>query len=199
MNLTEIIQEVKDRGYDFDSDPRITNWVNRAYHRLCDRHPWAWLETTATGAAPLTIADLRAVYSVADTTSDEILTVEDIRTLREADPGLDQTGAPAVWYLSGENTISVWPVRADTLSVRYIKVPTDLSGSATPILPTRYHYLLVEGALYYAYRDSDEPEMAQNCKDEFEEGIAEMAVATLAPNYDSLMSTVVYYNSSTDW
>lgn len=202
MDLGDLRDEVQGRGFDFDFDvdnTRVDRWINRGYHRICDRHPWTFLETTTTGTGTVTITDLRAVYSVVDLTQDTALPYADIRTLREIDPGLDLQGQPEVWYMSDEDTIAIYPVNSATsLSVRYIKVPTDLSASSdTPIIPSRYHYLIVEAAVAYAYRDTDNFEAAGLVEDEFEKGLLEMGDAILTPNFDSPTDMVSY--SSTDW
>lgn len=199
MDLSALQTEVQARGFDFDSTTRLNYWINRAYHRICEREAWPFLETTTTGTAPLTISDLRAVLSVVDTTNQSVLTFEDYRTIREDDPTLAATGSPECWYQSATTTVAVYPASSVSLSVAYIKTPTDLSsGTDTPVLPTRYHYLIVEGAVAYAYRDSDNFEAAQQTEDIFERGLLEASDSLLVPNYDSLRSQVIY-GASSDW
>jgi hypothetical protein len=188
------------RGFDPDtSTTRLNYWINRAYHRICEREAWPFLETTTTGTAPLSITDLRAVLSVVDSTNESTLTYEDFRTIREDDPTLATSGTPYCWYQSAATTIAVYPTQAVSLSVRYLKFPTDLSsGADTPVIPTRYQYLIVEGAVGYAYRDTDNYEAAQAVEEVFDRGVLEMGDTLLVPNYDSLRS-LVSYDASTDW
>jgi hypothetical protein len=59
--------------------------------------------------------------------------------------------------------------------VTYIKVPTDLSATnQTPAIPTRYHYLLVDGAVLEAYKDTDNLDAAGALEQSFQAGIRDM-------------------------
>lgn len=198
MTFAELKTELEARGFDYLSDTRQGYFLNRAYHRVCDREPWPFLEGTATGTSPLTISDARAVLSVVSTTSAEVLQWEDIRTLRESDPSLSQSGVPYCWYFEGTD-LTAYPSSSDTLSVRYIKVPTDLTNNSDePVFPARYHYALVDGACTYAYRDSDNLEAASATEDEFEKAILEMTDSLLVVNYDS-PANIVISGTSLDW
>lgn len=198
FTLTTLQTEFAARGFDYLSTTRQNYFINRAYMRVCERYPWPFLEANSTGTAPLTISDLRAVLSVTNTTTDDVLPFRDKRTLREMDPSLDDTGAPECWYLNSQTAITVWPVRADSLSVDYIKFPTLLSaGTDTLLIPARYEYLVVDGACWLAYRDSDNQEMADSCWQAFDDAIEEMAESLLVPNYDS--TTEILTRGGYDW
>lgn len=198
MNFAALKTECMARGFDFDSPTRWGYWINRAYTRVAEREAWTWLEDTETGSSPLTISDLGRVLSVADTTNDSILTYEDVRTLREQDPGLDDTGSPSHWYNSSPTVIACWPATSVNLSVRYLKVPSELSADGDePLFPARWHYMLVDGAVSYAYRDADEYEAAANANDAFEAAILEMSDSQLVVNLDSPRSLLI--SGSTDW
>lgn len=200
MNLTALQDEVKARVVDTASTTRLNYWINRAYHSFNEREAWGYLETTSTGASPLTISDLRAVLSVTDTTNKSVLSFEDFRNLNDDDPTLTATGQPYCWYQSAPTIIGCYPTTSVSLSVRYLKVPTDLSsGSDTPLIPTRYHYALVEGACAFAYRDSDAIDLAQSCQDAFDSAVIEASDALNFVNYDSVRDIVVPVGSSTDW
>lgn len=190
MNLGELRTELQSRGFDYVTDARLNRWLNRAYTRLCDRHAWPFLETTTTGAAPLTISDLRAVLSVIDTDNDSPLVYEDRRTIREDDPTLAATGKPENWYLNG-SAVTTYPVSTVGLSVLYIKSPAELSSdSDSPVLPSRYHMLLVDMACADAYKDSDNLEAWQMLRGDVEEQIREMENSLLVVNYDNPVSIV---------
>lgn len=200
MNLSQIRQEVQDRGFDFDAAARIDRWINRAYQRINDRHAWPFLETTTTGAAPLTISDIRNVLSVIDTTNELPLEWEDQRSIRERDPTLNNSGNPESWYLDGSQ-LKVYPANTtNSLSVIYLKVPAELTADAdTPIFAARYHYVLVDGAVSFAYKDTDNFEAWDAMKAEFEEGLQEMANILLVPNYDTPAEITPSFFGSTDW
>lgn len=191
--------EVKARGFGHVPDSLLDRWINLTYQDINDRYPWPFLETTTSGAAPLTISDFGHALSVVNTTVEESLDWEDLRTLRERDPSLSETGTPEVWYLDGSQ-LKVWPASTtDTISVRYVKVPVDLSADGDePLLPERFHYLLVEGACQRAYRRANEQEPAADCAQEVEVGVNKMVNALLVPNYDT-GANLGAGNASTDW
>lgn len=179
MNLTAIQTEVQARGFDYASTTRLNYWINRAYHRICEADDWTWLRTTTTGSAPLTISDLRTVLSVVDTTTQSVLTGLDERTIiDQVDPILTTTGTPAYFYRTSDTQLSVYPANtSDTLKVTYIKVPTDLSaGADTPVVPTRYHYAIIDGAVVEALKDSDNIAEAGPIEAAFQDAIREMQI-----------------------
>lgn len=201
MQLSDLRQEVQSRGFDYLPASRINTWLNWAYHDVCHRQAWPFLETTTSGVAPITISDFGHALSVVDTTGNGPLSWEDVRTLREQDPTLTGTGSPMVWYMDG-SALTVYPASTtNTISVRYLKVPTDLSAdSDTPLIPSRFHYILVEGALVKAYKDDDETASAQDAATEFEAGIMKMTNELLVPNFDTPASfSPSFYSTSSDW
>lgn len=200
MDLTAIQTEVKARVSDTASTTRLNYWINSAYRKAVEREAWEFLSTSATGSSPLTILDLRAVLAVIDTTNTNPLAFIDRRDILNADPALTQTGPPTYWYQSSATVIGAWPTTSVTLKVYYLKVPTDLSsGTDVPLIPTRYQYdILVEGACMYAYRDSDNWEAAQACRDAFDTAILEMTDALQVVNFDGARELVTS-DASTDW
>jgi hypothetical protein len=183
--FAELRQEVIDRGYDYTQSARISSSLQRAYQMLCARYPWHFLETSATGAAPLEIADLRKVLSVSDTTTESELRGADRRWLVSIAPSLSETGTPTYWYL--ENlTLKVYPAStADSLSVRYIKRPTALADSDEPLIPSEWQYLMVDLAVVDRLKDDDEYEQARALASDIQAGVAEMVHALLNPNYQN--------------
>src|SRR3954465_13450910 len=127
MDFATLKTEFYARGFDYLNDSgagtaRAGRWVNQAYLELCELGGWPFLDATATGAAPLTIADLRTVESVVDTATNTILAHVDRRTATEWDPTLPATGPPCIYWIAGGTTITTYPT-GGTLSVRYWKVP----------------------------------------------------------------------------
>lgn len=202
MDLVTIRGEVQARGQDHVSTTLLDRWINRAYQDVCDRFPWPFLEVTVTGTAPLTISDLAHALSVLDTTNDAVLEWDDPRTIIERDADLTTTGLPDSWYYEG-TALKVYPVNTSAqLSVRYIKIPTDLVADGdTPLLPTRFHYLLVQGACVWAYERAQDRDAAADYEQRYENGIANMAAALLVPNYDSpaTIASPVSGDASSDW
>lgn len=181
MNFSELKQEIQDRGFDFLSDARLGTFVNRAYQRVNESRPWPYLETSLTSQnAPITFTDLRQVLYVIDTTNKHVLRGEDQRIIRQFDPDLEVSGNPEFYYLEGD-VMKVWPPNASTnLDIRYVKVPTDLTGTDEPVFPSRFHYMIVEGALVIAYRDTDNLEAAENHEARFQYELLEMSDSLLS-------------------
>lgn len=162
MTFGELKTELAERGFDYLSEARRGTYVNRGAAMLYDEEPWPFLETSVTDTAPLTISDFKTILYVVNNTTKEHLYQEDQRTLRDRDPDLSAGGAPDRWYLEGDE-IKLYPSRADSITVRYVEVPDDMAQDAdTPAPPSRYHNLIVDAAVYLAYKDTDEFDNAAN-------------------------------------
>lgn len=200
MNLAEMRQEVRARGFDFLPPSRIDAWINKRYRRVANLEAWPFMEGSTTLTAPASVPDLRAVLSVMDQTSNQPLGFEDYRTIRDRDPNLQATGNPTSWYIF-ENQLHVYPLSGNTLSLYYLKrVAPLLSDDDEPLIPEDYHYdILVEGAVADAYRDSDNAEMAALCEAEYGAAIEDMRNDLLVPNFDGPSDIAVTFGSSTDW
>lgn len=164
MTFGELQTEVYSRGFNFLNQDaagrtRVKRWLNEAYlWDVCEAAPWTFLRTSTSGTAPLTIADLADVIWVADSTNDQGIAELDEKNLQDFDPTLDETGRAERWYMTSETTMAVWPVdTTSTFQVTYRKVPAELAADGdTPVVPSRFHNLIVDGAVIRAYRDSDE-------------------------------------------
>jgi hypothetical protein len=186
MNFTTIKADLVARGFDYLTSDQQGNYVNRAYQAISDARAWPFLETSQSGTAPMTITDLRQVLTVTDTTTDTNLLYRDIRTLRESDPDLDDTGSPIRFYLDGLTTLKVWPANtSDTINVRYLKRPAVLTGTDTPVIPEAYHLLIVDRAVVYAHRHANNWEAAEGAKAAFDVELLEMSNTLMGRNYAS--------------
>ena len=190
MNLTALQTELQARGFDDVTDTtRLNYWINLAYQvDICEAEDWPFLATTATGTAPLTISDLRTVLSVIDSTNAVKLRPMDPSNITDDwDTRLTTTGSPWLYYVTGTTVVSVYPANTtSSLSVRYIKVPAALSaGSDTPVIPDRFHYLIVDAAVRRAYRNKDNFEAAQFLDPIVEEGLQKMRDAYLTQQHDA--------------
>lgn len=180
--------EIYDRGFDYleDSDSaRVKRWLNEAYLELCELYPWSFLETTSTGVAPLAITDVREVLSVVDTTNNLKLSWVDRRTITDYNPDLSVTGNPTYWHLT-DTTLNVYPINTSaSLSVWYIKVPTELSADGDlTLVPSRFQHLVLDGASIKAYKDSDNFDAVKELRAEYDRGVQVM-VASLMRHSDS--------------
>jgi hypothetical protein len=147
--------ELQARGYSRFSTTRLDAWLNAAKNRFEDYpYDWPWLKTSATGAVPLTISDLRRVRSVVDSsTSLPLDQVDEDAIVEFASGDLTVAGSPSGWYLTSDTVLSTYPVTAGSVKVRYVKFSPELSsGSDTPLIPARYRMLWVDLAEVEALR-----------------------------------------------
>lgn len=186
MTFAELKTELKARGFDYLSDTRAGQYINRAYHETCEMADWPFLRATTTGTAPLTISDMRQVIFVEDTTNNRVLEGVDERSVRNADPDITATGDPEYWWLSGTTTLNVYPPNTTpSLRVVYYEVPDDLSGSNSPTIPTRYHLTIVDRAACHAYKDQDNWDAAQAAEADWLVQIQQMQETLLLQNYQN--------------
>lgn len=161
---------------------RGDRWINLAYHELCDQAPWPFLETSSTGAAPLTISDLGDVITVVDSdgVALDAIGYESLRKIVDGD--LTVAGAPAWYYLTGGTVVNTYPVPSASITVRYRKVPTDLSsGTDEPLVPSEYRDIIALGALRRAAIDNQSWEAANGYRQEWDARLLDMVSAEIPP------------------
>jgi hypothetical protein len=165
MTFAQLRTEFFARGFDYLNDggaglDRVKRWVNEAMHELCEEADWPFLELTTSGAAPLSITDLRKILSVYNSTKALPLQWVPRHHLVATYGDLQTAGTPRFYYIDA-NTVRVYPTATDTLAVRYVRVPADLSAdSDTPLVPARYRNLIVDGAVCRALYDANQFEQA---------------------------------------
>ena len=183
MNLGAIRAEVESRGYDYVSDNRLNLWIRQGYRWICSLEPWPFLETSVSAQAPLTIADLSQILHVS--TGDETLRGADYRDIRDLDPGLDDTGTPVMWYLTGD-TINTWPTSTEVLEVRYIRKPPELSSDTDePLIPEAHHPVLVDYGVMAGLKDNDEYEQAQGLRAVIDAQVQDLRDQIMVRNYQN--------------
>lgn len=203
--------EVFNRGADYldtTSDiSRVKSWINNAYLDLCGRQPWPFLEVTLPNQnAPITLTDMRGILSVVDETTLVPLEGIDRRDLSKTFMDLTQQGFDNYWYVEGGNdgnggqvdTLKVYPVNStDLLEVRYIKTPAQLvNDTDIPLLPDRFTYALVDGAMVYVHHDNDDYDLAQQAQQAFEQSIGRMGDELLNRNW---MNAERQFSTDTEW
>lgn len=198
MDFTALKAALANRGYQRLSDTQRGEYVNGGYHELNEEELWDWRVSTATGAAPLTVADLGPIEEVVDTAQqNRSLEWCDRRTLRETYADLTLTGSPAFFYRDGTTVVRTFPA-SGTLSVRHFKVATDLSGgSDTPIVPSRYHRLIVDYAERLAARDTGNHDVADRVEGQIERRLVKVR-ATMLTVQIATQDTVLSL-ASDDW
>ncbi len=95
----------------------------------------------------------------------------DIRTFDRYLPDPTATGDPLYYYLAGVDTNKYWqiglypiPSTAENIQIRYLNIPADMTSTATPNLPEKFHDILIFGALYmfgHAYIDDSRIQTAK--------------------------------------
>jgi hypothetical protein len=164
---------------------RARRWLNDAMHEVDSDGRWEYLLASTTGAAPLTIADLDRVESVADATADYALTQVDRDALVDAFADLTITGTAQYWYRSAPTTIAVYPVSTLTLTVKYFKFGPDMAaGTDAPLMPDRFRQVIVERACATGLRAMGDLNGAQACMQEYDRVLQVMR--------ESLLSTPAY-------
>lgn len=183
--------ELSARGYDYLETSRLNRYINRGAAMLYDEYPWPFLESEATGDAPLTISDLGQVLSVVDSTTGDELTMEDGRFITNVDPDANDTGNPTSWY-ARNGIINVYPNTAASLTVRYIAAPPDFtSDTDEPLVPQQYRNLITDAAVYLALKDNDEFGAANEAKALYDAEVAQMRSRLSISSLQGGMSVVL--------
>lgn len=182
MNFQTLISEFTSEGFDYLEASKAERFLNDAYLLdICEGTDWPFLEVTAaTGAAPLTLSEVASISYVLDTTQQTKLKPLDPRNVSDESPSMTTEGTPQFYYLTGEWKLNVYPLNTtDTLSVAYRQMPARLSGTSTPVLPERFHSLIIDGACARAYSNSDDWELRQSAKAAFREDLQVMKESLL--------------------
>lgn len=183
MLTSEMISLIREHGFDDLSDFRILGFINTAYHDVCTREPWPFLEQTASPTIDATTGrvtsptDIGKVLGFEDTAHGRGL--EPVRLdefTRAYGSKLTLAGDPHSYFFVGAN-VYVYPIPASgSFVLQYLRVPPDLTFSpdTTPILPSQHHEVLVYGALARAYFMEDDPENKLGAIQDFEDAISKM-------------------------
>lgn len=186
MNSEELTAEFLGRGFDYLTNSKALGYLNDSYLvDICGDQDWSFLEGTATGTAPLTLPEFETVEYAIDTTTERKILPLDRRLLTDEYPTLAEVGTPLFYYLTEGKVLNVYPTNTtDSLLVKYWKTPARLSGTATPLMPERFHSLIIDGAVARAYQDSDDYELSQNAYESFQQRLQKMREALLDPSRD---------------
>lgn len=193
LTYADLVTEVLDRVGSEDSRTaaRVRRFVNDAMHELDSEEQWDYMFTSATGVAPLTIADLDDVESVADVGNLNPLIQVDRESLVRDVVDLTQTGQPAYWYKTAPTTIAAWPVSSTvSLTVKYFKFGPDLAAPAdVPLVPDRWRQAIVEKAAAKVLRANGNLDAAKDCLTEYGRLLQQMREKLLpAPSMQSRTS-----------
>lgn len=94
-------------------------------------------------------------------------------------------GVPEKVFRSQNNEFGIIPLpdKAYQVDFEYFTFPVDLSlHSDVPSIPERFRYVIVDGAMYYAYMFRDNIEMATLSQQKFDQGIKQMRTLLVNEN-----------------
>lgn len=163
------------------------NWLiycNMAYKRANNSNPFfPWNEaaaatiafTAGTRTANLP-TDTLAVNWAYDTTDDYRLVPQEGRGDQwHQDHLASETGQPVTYRIRGSQMeLFPTPSANTTVTIEAVTAPVALAGSDSPIWPSTFHDMLIEGMLAYAYLDTGSTEQYNAHLAEFDKGIKDM-------------------------
>ena len=189
VSLLTLRTEFYARGFDWlaaeaDGPARADRWINQAYQSVCLKEPWPFRLTTATGAAPLAIADLGQIARNGVTIPSNNGWIREEATEVEATPLLGyaiSSTFPWLYYLDNQ-TVKTWPVTTASVSVRYYKIPAKLvnDGDLT-IVPERFMDVIIDDAVVRGGKDRMAPEVIAIARQERDAGLVDMREALIVP------------------
>jgi len=187
--VATMLSDFQDHGFTDIDQAHFLVYLNHAYMQFCTREPWPFLEKlltttfTASQAQQFTsTTDVKQVLSIINTTKGYALDPARPETIyKNYVSSLTVPGIPFYYYEPVVNTaapmgqqVHVYPqpISTDAAQMRYIYIPALLAaGGDIPVLPERFHRVLVFGALWQAYRLEDDPQSGDEYETMFEEGI----------------------------
>lgn len=187
MDVSEILTELTDHGFEDTSTERKLAKVNDALWDIESREPWPFLEKTATlnfnGASPAATnlpADFKAVLWLYDNTNGVTLWPERLSTVRDRYGNtINQVSDPASYYfVAGE--LRLYPVPASStgrFQLDYMATQTEVTENtlqAAILIPPRHHQAIVLGALWRLYKMEDDPENGNAFQIDYENRLQQM-------------------------
>lgn len=184
--LSQIASEVLRFGFNDSpqiNEARIISWINEAQRQIA-RHVGA-PEFQEKAEQVLTVgtfeyaepSECLHILDIAYPAGERRIKPVDLQTFDTYSVS-ELQGSPLI-YTAFKGKIWLWPTpsAADTLKIRYIKNPPVLSAAGDiPVLDKDYLHLLVEYALFRAYRGEDDPEAAQIHETQYEKDLQKYAV-----------------------
>lgn len=185
--LSELMEGVRNNGFDSMQDSKIELAVTRADRRIRSLRRWRFLRYTTTlstvaasqQVSTASITDLRAIESVrlVDPTYGDNLTpisFQDYKNLSLS--GSDATGLPRFWT-EGNGQILVWPTpqAVYSLSVDYIGTGTDMvSPTDVSDIPDPYSEVIEWSATAALAARERDTALQQIAKVEYAERLVEL-------------------------
>jgi len=186
-------------------EKRIVDWVATVYEDVQNLHlDWNFLRTSfsfamtsGTGAYPTTSVtnyaswdqdgpDTFRTYLTASGISDEqviqYVAWEDYRTAYLLASQRTTTGRPTIYTIKPDESLLLWPIPDDdyTLVGEYFILPDIMAVSGDiPIIPPRFHMVLVWGGLMFYGAYSAEPDKYAFGEDRYEKILRKLEIDQL--------------------
>lgn len=189
MNVSDIISELNDHGFEDTSDTRKIALINDVIWDINSRNPWRFLRSEATvdfvqGNDSVTLpSDFRAAVSlVIPPTNGQpgaVLTPDEEEGVRKTYMLDGRTGTPTYYYFVGEALMRLYPTpdMNYTATLDYLRNQVAVSDStleAAILLPARHHRAITLGVLSRLYAMEDDTELAAMFEQQFEQRIETM-------------------------
>ena len=197
MDVSDMTSLIDDHGMSDLTTARKVQAINDAYHDICSREAWPFLEalsasvsitantasvTLPTGNSKIKKWVIPSIYHT--------LTPERAENIMSRYGEITSTGVPIYYYFTGDSsTAKLYPVPAAsyTSTLYYVKYPTDLASSdvaSAVLLPARHHTAIVSGALAKLYVMGDDIELGSYFSQVFENRIQTMKDDLMHRQYD---------------
>lgn len=182
---TKVQQRIKDIGY---STSEITNYINDTQRDIFNEYRLPQMEATQDYTLTVGVADItngsglptnfvQAVdLYLTSGGAESLLEYRDYQDIDQTYPDptdttINPSGVPRYWYKFGTTIrVAPAPVSAYTLTMRYIKEPTELSADAdVPEVPSEFQEILVAGATYRILQIKDNYDQASIWQNKYDE------------------------------
>lgn len=182
---TKVQQRIKDTGY---STSEITNYINDTQRDVFNEYRLPQMEATQTYTLTAGVSDItngsglptnfvQAVdLYLTSSGVESLLEYRDYQDIDQIYPDPDDTtvnpsAIPRFWYKFGSTIhVAPAPVSAYTLTMRYIKEPTELSADAdVPEIPSEFQEILVAGATFRILQIKDNYDQASIWQNKYDE------------------------------
>lgn len=197
MDISEIISDIDDHGFEDTDDTRKLAVIQDVYNDVLTREAWPFLEEfirlTFTGSSDQSNnlpADFRAVLTAKTEGGQRLQWMRyDEFERRYGSNTQYQVTNPLIYYFIGDE-LHFYPVPTSTVYIRlaYIKRPNELtlaSVEADLYLPREFHRsILVNGALYKLYSLEDDAELAAGFQAYMEQAVGSMREFAWRKQYD---------------
>lgn len=190
--VTRVQQRIRDTGY---SSTEIKGYLNDVQNDVFNEYRLPFMEASQDYTLDTSTSDItngtgipsnyvQAInLLVTSTGREQRLPYMDIRVVDNEYPDPDDTtrhpaNSPLFWYYYAE-TVRVYPKpnSAYTVTLRYYKKPTLLSGDAdVPDLPSEFEELLVVGAAYRVLQVKDNYDQAAILQNKYDEILQKLVV-----------------------